>query len=68
MNEDVIIGMIKLIITCHKSSEFTNKFIAIEDNRDFTYKQGATIAEYANQLYRLKRLISQLEIMFIWST
>ena len=35
INEDDIIGMVKLIITCHtstgKASEFTDKFIAVED-------------------------------------
>ena len=44
----------KLIITYHtsrgKASEFTDKFIAVEDYRNFTYKEGTTIAEYANQL------------------
>ena len=54
INEDDIIGMVKLIITCHTStgeaSQFTDKFIAVEDYRNFTYKEGTTIAEYANQL------------------
>jgi hypothetical protein len=69
----------KLIVTCHtstgKASEFTEKFIAVEDYRNFTYKEGTTIAEYANQLYLLdrkiiqvERLISQLEIKFTWSS
>jgi hypothetical protein len=60
INEDDIIGMVKLIITCHtstgKASEFTDKFIAVEDYRNFTYKEGTTIAEYANQLYNILSL------------
>ena len=64
INEDDIIGMVKLIITCHtstgKASEFTDNFIAIEDYRNFAYKEGTTIAEYANQLYLLDRKILQV--------
>ncbi len=64
IHEDDIIGMVKLIITCHtstgKASEFTDKFIVIEDYRNFTYKEGTTIAEYANQLYLLDRKILQV--------
>jgi len=56
--------MVKLIITCHtstgKTSEFTDKFIAVEDYRNFTYKKGTTIAEYAKQLYLLDRKILQV--------
>ena len=55
--------MVKLIITCHtstgKASEFTDQFIAVEDYRNFTYKEGTTIAEYANQLYLLDLKILQ---------
>ena len=43
INEDDIIGMVKLIITCHtstgKASEFTYKFISVEDYKSFTYKE-----------------------------
>jgi hypothetical protein len=50
-----------LIITCHastgKASEFTDKFIAVKDYRNFTYKEGTIIADYANQLYLLDRKI-----------
>ena len=64
INEDDFIGLIKLIVTCHtstgKASEFTDKFIAVEDYRNFTYKEGTTIAEYANQLYLLDRKIIQV--------
>jgi hypothetical protein len=39
INEDDIIGMVKLIITCHtstgKASEFTYKFISVEDYKSF---------------------------------
>ena len=56
--------MINLIITCHtstgKDSEFTDKFISVEDYRNFIYKEGTTIAEYANQLYLLDRKILQV--------
>ena len=56
--------MVKLIITCHtstgKASEFTDKFIAVEDYQSFTYKEGTTIAEYANQLFLLDRKILQV--------
>jgi hypothetical protein len=66
INEDDIIGMVKLIITCHtstgKASEFTDKFIAVEDYRNFTYKEGTTIAEYASQLYLLGRKILQVGV------
>jgi len=55
--------MVKLIITCHtstgKASEFTDKFIAVEDYQNFNYKEGTTIAEYASQLYLLGRKILQ---------
>ena len=64
INEDDIIGMVKLIITCHtstgKASEFTDKSIAVEDYRNFTYKEGTIIAEYANQVYLLDRTILQV--------
>jgi hypothetical protein len=64
INEDDIIRMVKLIITCHTStgeaSEFIDKFIAVEDYRNLTYKEGTTIAEYANQLYLLDRKILQV--------
>jgi hypothetical protein len=64
INEDDIIGMVKLIITCHtstgKASEFTDNFIAVKDYRNFTYKEGTTIKEYANQLYPLDRKILQV--------
>jgi hypothetical protein len=53
-----------LIITCHastgKASEFTDKFIAVKDYRNFTYKEGTIIADYANQLYLLDRKILQV--------
>ena len=56
--------MVKLIITCHtstgKDSDFTDKFIAVEEYRNFTYKEVTTIAEYANQLYLLDRKILQV--------
>ena len=64
LSDDDIIEMIKLIITCHsstgKASEFTDKFIAVEEYRNFPYKEGTTIAEYANQLYLLDRKILQV--------
>ncbi len=64
INEDDITGMVKLIITCHtstgKASEFTDNLIAVEDYRNFTYKEGTTIAEYSNQLYLLDRKILQV--------
>ena len=64
INDDDIVGMIKLIITCHsstgKASEFTDKFIAVEEYRNFPYKEGTSIAEYANQLYLLDRKILQV--------
>jgi hypothetical protein len=70
INEENIVEMVNLIITCHtsmgKASESTDKFIAVEEHRNFSYKEGKTIAEYDNQLY-LGRLISQLEIKFLWS-
>ena len=43
-----------------KASEFTDKFIAVEEYRNFTYKEGTTIAEYANQLYLLDKKILQV--------
>ena len=59
-----VMSQIKLIVTCHtstgKASEFTDKFIAVEDYRNFPYKEGTTIAEYANQLYLLDRKIIQV--------
>jgi len=64
IDEDDIVGMIKLIITCHsstgKASEFTDKFIAVEEYRNFPYKESTSIAEYANQLYLLDRKILQV--------
>ena len=64
INDDDIVGMIKLITTCHsstgKASEFTDKFIAVEEYRNFPYKEGTSIAEYANQLYLLDRKILQV--------
>ena len=62
INEDDIIGMVKLIITWHtgKASEFTDKFIAVEDYRNFTYKEGTIIEEYANQQYLLDKKILQV--------
>jgi len=46
LSDDDIIEMIKLIITLHsstsKASEFTDKFIAIEEYRIFPYKEGTT--------------------------
>ena len=49
-SEDDIIGMVNVIITFHtstgKASEFT--FIAVKEYRNFTCKEGTTIAEYAN--------------------
>ena len=61
-SEDDIIGMVNVIITLHtstgKASEFT--FIAVEEYRNFTCKEGTTIAEYANQLCRLDRKILQV--------
>ena len=64
INEDDIIAMVKLIIICHsstgKASEFTDKFIAVEEYRNFSYKEGTSIAEYASQLYLLDRKILQV--------
>ena len=47
---------VKLIITRRtsmgKAPEFADKFIAVEEYRNFTYKEGTTIAEYVNLLDR----------------
>ena len=52
INEDDMITMVKLIIICHsstgKASEFTDKFIAVEEYRNFNYKEGTSIAEYVS--------------------
>jgi len=69
INEDDNIGMVKLIITCHTSTgkvhDFIDKFIAVEKYRTFTYKEGTTIAEYANQLYLLDRRILQVGVTHV---
>jgi len=68
-NEDDNIGMVKLIITCHTSTgkvhDFIDKFIAVEKYRTFTYKEGTTIAEYANHLYLLGRRILQVGVTHV---
>ena len=43
-----------------KASEFTDKFIAVEEYRNFFCKEGTSIAEYASQLYLLDRKILQV--------
>ena len=56
INEDDMITMVKLIIICHsstgKASEFTDKFIAVEEYRNFNYKEGTSIAEYVSLWHR----------------
>lgn len=64
-HEENIIAMVKLIITCNsstgKASEFTDQFIAMDEYRTFSNKEGTSIAKYAIQLYQLDRKILQLE-------
>jgi hypothetical protein len=60
INEDDIIAMVKLIITCHSSTGKASKFIAAEEYRNFSYKEGISIAEYASQLNLLDRKILQV--------